>query len=54
MALAARRQAPLREVADRAMDLGAPDAIVIHADVSKVDDCKRLVNETMNHYGRCK
>ncbi|OWM65507.1 hypothetical protein CDL15_Pgr009097 [Punica granatum] len=52
LALVARREASLREVADRAHDFGAPDVAVIPADVSKVDDCKRLVNETINHYGR--
>ncbi|KAK4742830.1 hypothetical protein SAY87_000831 [Trapa incisa] len=35
LASTARRQASLHEVADMAMELGAPEAIVIHADASK-------------------
>ncbi|XVE63700.1 hypothetical protein DITRI_Ditri07aG0040900 [Diplodiscus trichospermus] len=52
LALAATREKSLQEVADRARDLGSPDVIAIRADVSKVDDCKRLVEETVNHFGR--
>ncbi|XWS60237.1 hypothetical protein CRYUN_Cryun07bG0018600 [Craigia yunnanensis] len=52
LALTARREKSLQEVADRARDLGSPDVITIRADVSKVDDCKRLVEETVNHFGR--
>lgn len=44
----------LEEVADTAREIGSPDVITIHADVSKVDDCSRLVEETMDHFGRCK
>ncbi|KAF1875886.1 hypothetical protein Lal_00006517 [Lupinus albus] len=52
LALSARRETALREVADRARDYGSPDVIIIRADVSKVDDCKRLVDETLTHFGR--
>ncbi|MBA0707844.1 hypothetical protein Golax_019855 [Gossypium laxum] len=52
LALTARREKSLQEIADRARDLGSPDVIVIRADVSKVDDCRRLVEETVNHFGR--
>ncbi|KAL4361146.1 hypothetical protein GQ457_04G014970 [Hibiscus cannabinus] len=52
LALAARREKSLHEIADRARYLGSPDVIVIRADVSKVDDCRRLVNETMDHFRR--
>ncbi|XVF54723.1 hypothetical protein PTKIN_Ptkin05aG0204000 [Pterospermum kingtungense] len=52
LALTARREKSLQEVADRARDLGSPDVITIRADVSKVDDCRRLVEETVNHFGR--
>ncbi|XVE56545.1 hypothetical protein DITRI_Ditri04bG0019600 [Diplodiscus trichospermus] len=51
LALTARREKSLQEVADRARDLGSPEVIAIRADVSKVDDCKRLVEETVNHFG---
>lgn len=37
-----------------ARSLGSPDVITVRADVSKVEDCKRFVDETINHYGRCK
>ncbi|GJX09127.1 11-beta-hydroxysteroid dehydrogenase 1B-like protein [Tanacetum coccineum] len=44
LVLAARRKHSLREVADTAVSLGAPDAIAIRADVSNIEDCKRLWN----------
>ncbi|GLT69233.1 hypothetical protein SLA2020_414010 [Shorea laevis] len=52
LALAARREKSLQEVADRAREYGSPDVLVIRADVSKVEDCKRIVNVTMDHFGR--
>lgn len=54
LALAARRENQLREVVDQARQYGSPDVIMIVADVCKVEDCKRLVDETVNHFGRCK
>ncbi|OMO49594.1 Short-chain dehydrogenase/reductase SDR [Corchorus olitorius] len=52
LALTARREKSLHEVADRARDLGSPEVITIRADVSKIDDCRRLVDDTVNHFGR--
>ena len=52
LALAARRENKLQEVADRAREIGSPDVMVIRADVSKVEDCKRLVDEVVQHFGR--
>ncbi|XP_028765465.1 11-beta-hydroxysteroid dehydrogenase 1B-like [Neltuma alba] len=52
LALSARRENALREVADRARDFGSPDVIIIHADVSKVEDCARMIDETVNHFGK--
>ncbi|KAK9926599.1 hypothetical protein M0R45_023819 [Rubus argutus] len=52
LALAARREDRLRAVADKARRLGSPDAIVLLADVSKLEDCNRLVNDTVNHFGQ--
>ncbi|KAK9076215.1 hypothetical protein SSX86_004548 [Deinandra increscens subsp. villosa] len=49
------RQKPesrLEQVADRARELGSPDVLFMFADVSKVDDCRMFVNETVNHFGR--
>ncbi|EXB25268.1 Dehydrogenase/reductase SDR family protein 7-like protein [Morus notabilis] len=52
LALVARREERLKAVATKAVGLGSPDAIVICADVSEVEDCKRLVDETMDHFGQ--
>ncbi|MED6121635.1 hypothetical protein PIB30_032072 [Stylosanthes scabra] len=52
LALSARREASLRQVADTARHLGSPDVIVIRADVSKPEDCMRLIDQTVNHFGR--
>ncbi|KAK2385031.1 hydroxysteroid dehydrogenase [Trifolium repens] len=52
LALSARRDTALREVADRARGYGSPDVIIMRADVSKVDDCRRLIDETVHHFGR--
>lgn len=41
-------------MADQAQEYGSPDVLIISADVSKVEDCKRIVDETMSHFGRCK
>ncbi|KAH7865293.1 hypothetical protein Vadar_004792 [Vaccinium darrowii] len=52
LAISARRENRLREVTDRALELGAPDVIAVRADVSSVDDCRRIVEETVKHFGR--
>ncbi|XP_040990763.1 11-beta-hydroxysteroid dehydrogenase A-like isoform X1 [Juglans microcarpa x Juglans regia] len=52
LSLAARRESSLREVVDRALDYGSPDVLMIPADVSNVEDSARIVEETMNHFGR--
>lgn len=54
LALAARRENPVREVADRALQYGSPDVLMIPADVSSVDDCRRIVDETIDRFGRRK
>ncbi|KAK7399254.1 hypothetical protein VNO78_10433 [Psophocarpus tetragonolobus] len=46
------RKENLVTVADKARSLGSPDVIIIGADVSKVQDCKRFVDETVNFFGR--
>jgi short-subunit dehydrogenase len=43
LALVARRESSLRQVADRALELGARDVIVLPGDVSAPDDCNRFV-----------
>ncbi|OMO84182.1 Short-chain dehydrogenase/reductase SDR [Corchorus capsularis] len=52
LALTARREKSLHEVAERARDLGSPEVITIRADVSNIDDCRQLVDDTVNHFGR--
>lgn len=54
LALVARREDRLHKVARKALELGSPDAIVISADVSVLEDCKRLVEETLDHFRQCK
>ncbi|KAI4334895.1 hypothetical protein L6164_013600 [Bauhinia variegata] len=46
------RKDNLGAVANKARSLGSPNAIIIGADVSKVQDCKQFVDETLNHFGR--
>ncbi|KAM3280453.1 hypothetical protein ACQJBY_047316 [Aegilops geniculata] len=52
LALVARREWSLRQVADRAFDLGAPDVIILPGDVADPDDCNRFVQATVDHFGR--
>ena len=52
--LIARREDKLRHVADNCIKLGAMDVRAIRADVSKEDDCRRFIEDTVNQYGRCK
>lgn len=52
--LAARREKSLREVANMCLELGSPDSITVNADVSNVNDCKRIVDTTITNFGRGK
>lgn len=54
LVLVARREWSLRKVADQAFELGAPDVIILRGDVANPEDCKRFVQTTIDHYGRCK
>ncbi|MCL7022013.1 hypothetical protein MKW94_001533 [Papaver nudicaule] len=51
LVLVARREQRLREVADKARKYGSPDVLVCAADVSKVEDCKRFVQDAIDHFG---
>lgn len=51
LALAARRVDRLESVAKKAQKLGSPDVIVVPADVSRIEDCKKFVDESSNHFG---
>ncbi|CAA6668347.1 unnamed protein product [Spirodela intermedia] len=52
LALVARREGRLRETANRSRELGSPDVLVIQADVSNPDDCRRFIETTVSHFGR--
>ncbi|GJR02899.1 11-beta-hydroxysteroid dehydrogenase-like protein 2 [Tanacetum coccineum] len=52
LALVARREKQLHMVAQTAKAMGSPDVIVIPADVSKLEDCKRFVHQTIKHFGK--
>ncbi|XP_042509962.1 11-beta-hydroxysteroid dehydrogenase A-like [Macadamia integrifolia] len=52
LVLVARREESLRKVAEKAGRLGSPDVLVVAADVSLVDQCKRFIDEAVNHFGR--
>ncbi|KAJ4974654.1 hypothetical protein NE237_007828 [Protea cynaroides] len=52
LALVDIREDKLREVAEKAGQLGSPDVLVIRADVSKVDQCKQFIDDAVNHFDR--
>ncbi|XP_062182924.1 11-beta-hydroxysteroid dehydrogenase A-like [Phragmites australis] len=52
VALVARTEITLRAVAKTAHDLGAPDVLVVPADITKVEEAKRAVEETVAHFGK--
>ncbi|KAK4256919.1 hypothetical protein QN277_006580 [Acacia crassicarpa] len=52
LALVARREDRLRSVLDKALQLGSPDAIIVPADVSNIQDSQRFVDKTINHFGQ--
>ena len=54
VALVARTEITLRAVAKMARELGSPDALVVPADVTDVEEAKRAVEETVAHFGKCK
>ncbi|XP_071705031.1 11-beta-hydroxysteroid dehydrogenase-like 4A [Rutidosis leptorrhynchoides] len=53
LAIIARQKphSPLKNVADKARELGSPDVLFIFADVSKVEDCRMIVDNTIKHFG---
>jgi short-subunit dehydrogenase len=54
MALVARREDALKAVAKAALCLGAPDVITLTADISDPDVSKRVVDQTVQHFGKRK
>ena len=54
LALVARREWSLWQVANRAFELGMPNVIILPGDVTDPDDYNRFVQATIDHYGQCK
>ncbi|CAK9171924.1 unnamed protein product [Ilex paraguariensis] len=52
LVIVARRENKLQKVAERARGLGSPDVLPICANVANVNECKRFVDEAINHFGR--
>ncbi|KAM0899005.1 hypothetical protein ACQ4PT_021560 [Festuca glaucescens] len=52
VALVARTEIALRAVAKTARELGAPDTLVVPADITNVEESKRAVEETVAHFGK--
>ncbi|KAJ9567839.1 hypothetical protein OSB04_003805 [Centaurea solstitialis] len=52
LALVARREKELEIVAQNAKAMGSPNVIAISADVSKLHDCNRFVDQTIKHFGK--
>ncbi|KAJ8422178.1 hypothetical protein Cgig2_015731 [Carnegiea gigantea] len=44
----------LSKVADTCREMGSPHAVTVTADVTDVNDCKRIVDSAISHFGRCK
>ena len=54
LVIVARRKEQLIKVEGTARRLGSPDVLVVCADVSSVNDCKRFIEDAINHFGRRK
>ncbi|KAL0456305.1 UNVERIFIED_CONTAM: 11-beta-hydroxysteroid dehydrogenase-like 5 [Sesamum latifolium] len=52
LVLVARREHRLRIISENARRLGAPNVLIMAADVVKEEECRRFINETINYYGR--
>ncbi|ONK58533.1 uncharacterized protein A4U43_C09F14050 [Asparagus officinalis] len=52
LVLAARREAELKAVAKAAKNNGAPDVLVIPADISDCSESKRVIDEAIAHFGQ--
>ncbi|KAL3683488.1 hypothetical protein R1sor_001510 [Riccia sorocarpa] len=52
LVLSARREEKLNHVAERARSMGAVDTYVVVCDVAKEENCKRLIEQTIGHYGQ--
>ncbi|CAN6816124.1 unnamed protein product [Brassica oleracea] len=52
LVLVARRRDRLEIVAQKSRQLGSGDVIVNSGDVANVDDCKKLIDDTIHHFGK--
>ncbi|KAL8459737.1 hypothetical protein ACS0TY_037010 [Phlomoides rotata] len=52
LVLVARREHRLRGISENARRLGAPNVMIVAADVVKEDDCRRFISQTINQFGR--
>ncbi|KAM0935950.1 putative 11-beta-hydroxysteroid dehydrogenase [Dioscorea sansibarensis] len=52
LVIVARRENALKEVAKNAREIGSPDVLVIAADVSDSCESKRVIDETISHFGK--
>ncbi|XP_047314634.1 11-beta-hydroxysteroid dehydrogenase-like 4A [Impatiens glandulifera] len=52
LVLVGRRENLLRKVEEKSRQLGSPNVHVVRADVSKPEDCKRSIRETVDLFGR--
>nr|GEY46131.1 11-beta-hydroxysteroid dehydrogenase-like 5 [Tanacetum cinerariifolium]GEY82128.1 11-beta-hydroxysteroid dehydrogenase-like 5 [Tanacetum cinerariifolium] len=52
LVLVARRDHRLHGISENARRLGAPNVLIVAADVVKEDECRRFINETISFYGR--
>ncbi|KAK9052679.1 hypothetical protein SSX86_029309 [Deinandra increscens subsp. villosa] len=42
----------LEQIARTARELGSPDVLFLFADVSKIDECRKFVDDTVKHFGQ--
>ncbi|KAK8583814.1 hypothetical protein V6N13_109210 [Hibiscus sabdariffa] len=52
LALVARRKHRLQQVAETCGIIGSPETVYILGDVSNIEDCKRFVDATVEHFGQ--
>lgn len=52
LVIVARREERLQKVAEKARGIGSPDVFVTCGDVSDFHDCRRFIDEAINHFGR--
>jgi Short-chain dehydrogenases of various substrate specificities len=50
LALVARRKAKLEHVAQMCLKEGAKEVHILQKDLSNLDDCKTVIEETVEHY----